>query len=92
VVKILDYGYVGGRYGGSNTSNIMKEIMTNGPVVLSFEPDYFLSLYNKGVYMKLEASDWVTRGILRPEWTKIDHSVLCYGWGETKEGVKYWLL
>lgn len=28
----------------------------------------------------------------RPEWTKIDHSVLCYGWGETEDGTKYWLL
>ncbi len=50
VVKIKDYGYVGGRYGAGNTSNIMREIMDNGPVVLSFEPDYFFSLYNKGVY------------------------------------------
>jgi cathepsin C len=50
VVKIKDYGYIGGRYGSGNTSNIMKEIMENGPVVLSFEPDYFFSLYSQGVY------------------------------------------
>ena len=66
--------------------------MTNGPVVLSFEPDYFFSLYTKGVYQKLEPSEWIDKGIMRPEWIKIDHSVLCYGWGETEDGIKYWLL
>jgi cathepsin C len=25
-----------------------------------------------------------------PEWEKVDHSVLCYGWGETDNGEKYW--
>lgn len=39
VVKVSDYGYVGGRYGNSNHFNIMKEIRENGPVVLSFSPD-----------------------------------------------------
>jgi cathepsin C len=92
VVKVVDYGYVGGRYGAGNTSNIMMEIMTNGPVVLSFEPDYFFSLYTRGVYKKVDMSEWIASGLPRPEWIKIDHSVLCYGWGETKEGVKYWLL
>ena len=46
MVRISDYGYVGGRYGSGNTSNIMREIMNNGPLVLSFEPDYFFSLYS----------------------------------------------
>ena len=66
--------------------------MENGPVVLSFEPDYFFSLYSQGVYQKVDAAEWIRQGIARPEWIKIDHSVLCYGWGETAEGVKYWLL
>ena len=55
VTRVKDYGYVGGRYGNSNTTNIMTEIMQNGPVVLSFEPDYFFSLYSEGVYKKIDS-------------------------------------
>lgn len=92
MVTVSDYGYVGGRYGAGNTSNIMRQIMDHGPVVLSFEPDYFFSLYTRGVYKKVEVAEWLASGLARPEWIKIDHSVLCYGWGETADGVKYWLL
>mmetsp|Transcript_28513 Transcript_28513/g.25386 ORF Transcript_28513/g.25386 Transcript_28513/m.25386 type:complete len:167 (-) Transcript_28513:260-760(-) len=87
--KVKDYSFVGGTYGKSNEKNIMEEIHKNGPVVVSFEPGYDFMSYNGGVYSSSEA-DWVAKGEKRPIWEKVDHSVLCYGWGETDDGEKYW--
>lgn len=32
------------------------------------------------------------KGLNKPEWTKVDHSNLCVGWGETENGDKYWII
>lgn len=61
----------------------MEEIYRNGPVVLNFEPSQDFMYYKKGIYHNTEG--------MRGEWEKVDHSVLCYGWGE-ENGEKYWLL
>jgi len=37
--RAYDRKYVGGAYGMSNEFDMMHEIFTNGPVVVSFEPD-----------------------------------------------------
>jgi len=28
----------------------------------------------------------------KPEWTQVDHSNMCVGWGTNEEGVKYWVV
>lgn len=89
--KIKDYWYIGGSYGECNERKIMQEIMKNGPVVLSFEPDYTFMLYKTGIYHKPGVKNWTNSNENKPEWLKVDHSVLCYGWGE-ENGQKFWLL
>jgi len=91
VYKIKDYWYIGGSYGECDERKIMEEIMKNGPVVLSFEPDYTFMLYKTGIYHKPGINSYVSHDEQKPEWYKVDHSVLCYGWGE-ENGEKYWLL
>ena len=71
---------------------MMEEIMNNGPIVSSFEPAYDFMFYNGGVYHSASLEDWVYDGETRPEWEKVDHSVLMYGWGEEDNGDKYWEL
>lgn len=38
ITKAKNYRYIGGYYGGSTMLEMMHELMTNGPVVVSFEP------------------------------------------------------
>lgn len=40
----------------------------------------------------MESSDWIKRGIKRPEWTQVDHSNLCVGWGTAEDGTKQWIV
>lgn len=70
---------------------MMKEIMQNGPIVVSFEPKYDFMYYKSGIYHSLDASEWIQKGERQPAWEKVDHSVLCVGWGEDN-GEHYWLL
>lgn len=67
----------------------MEEIYENGPIVVSFEPNYDFMYYSEGIYQSSESNAFVQMHQSRPEWEKVDHSVLCYGWGE-ENGVKYW--
>ena len=65
--------------------------MENGPVVLSFRIEPSFLYYSEGVYQPYCEDTWMNgdASTKRPEWTMIDHSVLCYGWGE-ENGFKYW--
>ena len=85
VYKVKDYGYIGGAYGKSNEALMMLELHKNGPIVVSFEPDYEFMHYSEGIYStlaKMEKTD---------DWEKVDHSVLCVGWGENEDG-KFWIV
>lgn len=52
-------------------------------------------VYDEGIYSIAQEASWVKNNSKRPEWTKVDHSVLLYGWGqEVIDGkiVKFWML
>jgi len=71
----------------------MKEIFEKGPIVVSFEPDYNFMMYKSGIYHSIDEKTWISKGIPKPEWEKVDHSVLMVGWGEDeKTGEKFWII
>ncbi len=91
---VSNYGYVGGSYGKCDEKQIMQEVYKYGPIVLSLEPDYSFMFYRSGVYQS-PITSWITQKTKRPEWEKVDHSMVLVGWGtENINGkkVKYWLL
>ena len=88
------YKYVGGSYGKCSEKFIMEELAKNGPLVISFEPDYSFMFYKKGVYVSPN-NNWYANGLQRPEWIKVDHSVVVTGFGEEVidgKVVKFWTL
>lgn len=78
-----NHRYVGNYYGGSNEDNIIEELINNGPLVLSFEPQSDLMYYRGGVYRGVPGQ--------REEWEQVDHAILLVGYGEVPRS-KYWLL
>lgn len=91
---VSDFGYVGGAYGSCNERNIMEEVYKNGPIVLSLEPDYSFMFYKSGIYQS-PSNSWITNKTKKPEWEKVDHSMVLVGWGVDNihgRSVKYWLL
>lgn len=90
--KVKDFKFIGGAYGKTTEREMMEEIMNHGPIVVSFEPAYDFMYYSSGVYHSVDAEDWILKGEQQPDWEKVDHSVLCYGWGVTDDGKKYWNL
>ncbi|GAB5363204.1 hypothetical protein AAMO2058_000863500 [Amorphochlora amoebiformis] len=80
---ISSYGYVGGYYGGSTESSIMKEIHDNGPVIAAFEPTGQFFSYKSGVFTG-------PKGQHTDDWEKTDHAIVLVGWGEA-DGIKYWI-
>ena len=70
----------------------MSEIIKNGPIVLSLDVDYPFMIYKSGIFTKTPP-DWILKSEKRPQWTKLAHSVVCFGWGYDQESAKkYWLV
>ena len=92
---VENYYYVGGAYGLTNEENLMRELIKNGPIVVSFEPDYSFMVYRSGVY-DFNKATWMGTNATKPQSQKVDHSVLLVGWGEETfadgRKVKYWEL
>lgn len=85
--KAGNHRYVGDFYGNGSTEEIMRELVQNGPLVVSFEPAEDFMYYSDGIFS--------SQGVLkRPfeggqEWEKVDHAVLLVGYG-VENSTKYW--
>jgi len=91
--KVTNYKYVGGSYGKCNERELMKELYENGPLVVSFVPEYPFQMYKAGIF-RSKIDSWKKKGIAtKPEWEKVDHSVVLTGWGYDEEKkTKFWIL
>ncbi|EER08160.1 cathepsin C, putative [Perkinsus marinus ATCC 50983] len=86
--RVSNYHYVGGYYGGiTSSAQIMKELVDDGPLVVSIKPAHDMMYYRSGVYR----SDLERDSYHRPEWEEVGHSVLLIGYG-VDNGEDYWLI
>jgi cathepsin C len=88
-VRVRDYGYVGGYYGGTTTAEMMQEIHKNGPIVVGLNGGFELMHYESGTFV--ETGEGTGEGKIRNDFERVDHAVLAVGWGE-EQGNKYWIL
>jgi len=89
-IKALDYYYVGDYYGYTNEDNIYADLRDNGPMVISLAPSYLFSSYRSGIF-DADVNTYKALNIQKPEWQKVDHSVVLVGYG-VEEGKEYWLI
>jgi cathepsin C len=76
--------YVGGYYGGSDADSIRKELVEQGPTVVSFEPKEDFMYYKDGIYRSGSNK-------IHQEWEQVDHAVLLIGYGIEKNKA-YWTM
>jgi len=80
-----NHRYVGGSYQGhTNEQAMMKELKTNGPMVIGIEPTEDFMFYSEGIYKSAPKNHSANE-----EWQQVDHAVLLVGYGE-ENGAKYW--
>jgi len=82
--RALHHHYVGGFYGGSSEESIKRELVQNGPLVISFEPKEDFMYYKSGIYRSGPNK-------IHQEWEQVDHAVLLVAYGE-EGGQSYWTL
>lgn len=87
-LKVTDYYYVGGFYGATSEEKILQELLENGPFVVSISPGYLFSSYKSGIYDE-DSKTWKQLNMKKPEWEKVDHSVVLVGFG-IEDGIEYW--
>jgi len=76
--------YVGGYYGGSDADLIRKDLVEQGPLVVSFEPKEDFMYYKSGVYRSGPNK-------IHQEWEQVDHAVLLIGYG-MEQSHAYWTM
>lgn len=86
-IRVKEFGYVGGYYGGTTTAQVMRELYDNGPVVVGLNGGYELMHYDTGIFLETGEQS------VRNDFTAVDHAVLLVGWGEDKDGKNpHWIL
>ncbi|XP_076002484.1 dipeptidyl peptidase 1 [Genypterus blacodes] len=86
-VYTVEYGYVGGFYGGCSETAMMLELVKNGPMAVAFEvyPDFMT--YKEGIYHHTGLSDAVN------PFELTNHAVLLVGYGRCHmTGQKFWIV
>merc|ERR1711871_116110 len=89
-IRVKDYYYIGGGYGGGNAASMMREVMTNGPITVCIEPSSQFQHYDTGVFDEDESISELQLN-LNP-FQGVSHAVVVVGWGTGKAGKKYWIM
>jgi cathepsin C len=88
-IRVTDFGYVGGYYGGTTTAEMMQELHDNGPIVVGLNGGFELMHYDSGIF--IETGEGSGEGKIRNDFERVEHAVLAVGWGQEGNN-KYWIL
>jgi len=90
VVRVTDFGYVGGYYGGTTTKKMMHEIYHNGPVTVGINGGYELMHYESGIFIQTGEGE----GHVKNDFEQVEHAVVVVGWAydNGKSGAQHWIV
>jgi len=95
-IRAKSYEHIGGFQGATTTSEMMREIHDNGPVVIGLNGGYELMHYESGVFIETgeaakqhEAAQTAHKPIY---FEATDHAVLVVGWGKDAKNNKHWIV
>ncbi|KAL0483935.1 dipeptidyl peptidase CTSC [Acrasis kona] len=94
-VKVTQYSYIGGYYGANNELNMMREVVERGPISINYMVYPSFHYYKHGVYRHNHKQSrffnikTAHNGV--KHWEATTHAVAVVGYGETDEGVRYWI-
>lgn len=84
---VVDYKYVGGFYGACNEDLMKMELVTKGPIAVSFEVYSDFQQYKGGIYHHTGLESGFNPFLIT------NHAVLAVGYGaDPKTGEKYWIV
>ena len=89
-IKVTNYYFVGDFYGYTTEDKIYEDLRDYGPLVMSIEPHYLFNSYKSGIF-DTGKKTWKQLNLQKPEWEKVDHSVVLVGYGE-ENGIEYWIV
>lgn len=90
VYHAKNYHYIGGFYGACTAEAMQKEIYEKGPVVVAFNAPEELFSYQSGVFSQADTDPADVDITRTSRWEKTNHAVIAVGWGEERDGTKYW--
>lgn len=80
VVRVTDYDYIGGFYGGVTAGGILKDVYERGPVSVGIGGSLELLHYKSGIFRQT-----MTNHILY-DFEAVGHAVLVVGWVTSEDG------
>jgi len=87
------YRYVGGYYGGCTEQQMMKALVENGPMSVSFEVYDDFMMYKSGVYHHTGALKSKQSGASFDPFELTNHAVLLVGYGHDQQIAEdYWIV
>ena len=97
---VTDYDYIGGQYGNTTELDMVKELRARGPIPGNFfAPENLRLYYKSGIFTDNEkpspnSGKWSIDNMNKKKsyYSEMNHSVLITGYGEDKDGNKYWIL
>ena len=86
VVRVSDYGYIGGYYGATTAQGLLSDVYHRGPVSVGIGGKLELLHYKSGVYKPTKTKHSLY------DFEPVTHAVLVVGWETAEDGTIHYIV